>query len=64
MKFLQIKRKTKNEIRFTKNMGSLSCRVTKIWLTLFGLVPIKKLHSYRDTYYGKIKDLKNCNLQK
>jgi hypothetical protein len=62
MKFLKIKRNTRIETRYTAKMGCLSCNVTNIWLTILGILPIKKLHSYRNTYYGEVKDLKDCNL--
>lgn len=44
-------------------MGRLQCNVTKIYKTLLG-IPIKKLYHYRETYYGEIKDVKDCDLEK
>lgn len=41
----------------------LECKVTKIYKTFLGM-PIKTLHTYRETYYGEIKDIKDCNLSK
>lgn len=64
MNLLKVKRKTETQTRFTKQMGALSCQVTSIWITLLGLIPLKRLHVYRDTYYGEVKDLEDCNLNK
>lgn len=59
----KIKRKTKFETRFHKNMGCLICKVTTIKKYLFGIFPIKTIHEYRETKYGEIKNLKECNLK-
>lgn len=61
MKIVQVKRQTKIEKRHTVKMGELTTKVTYIKRYLFGL-PIKTLHKYRETYYGEIKDTKDCML--
>ncbi|MCF7560280.1 hypothetical protein L3X39_06475 [Sabulilitoribacter multivorans] len=61
MKIIQIKRKTQVEKRHTVKMGELTTKVTYIKKYLFGL-PIKTLHKYRETYYGEVKDTKDCML--
>lgn len=58
-----IKRKTKYESRFHPKMGELNCKVTRVYKTIFG-VPYREVHAYRETYYGEVKDLDNCNLKK
>lgn len=60
---IRIKRKTKVEPRYHRNMGRLQTRVTRIKKTIFG-IPYKLLHKYRETYNGEIKDCKDCNLSK
>ena len=57
---IQVKRNTKEELRFHPKMGALSTRVTRIQKTLFGF-PIKTLHKYRETYSGRVKDCNDCN---
>jgi len=64
MKLIKIKRKTRLEKRFTPKMGKLHTKVTYITKTLFNVIPIKTLHKYRETYYGKIKDCKDCVLSR
>lgn len=44
-------------------MGRLKCRVTKIYKTFLG-IPIRILHKYRETYYGEVKPIKDCDLSK
>ena len=44
-------------------MGQLGCRVTRIHKTIFGF-PFKQLHAYRETYYGEVKSLRDCDLHK
>jgi len=61
MKFIYVKRKTKYENRFGKKMGRLEAQVTYIKKYLMG-VPIATLHKYRETYYGEVKDCKDCVL--
>ncbi|WP_255462831.1 hypothetical protein [Galbibacter sp. BG1] len=61
MAFIKIRRKTKLEKRYSKKMGSINVRVTYIKKHLLGL-PMKTIHKYRETYYGKIKDCEDCNL--
>ena len=61
MKILSVKRKTYYEKRHTVKMGELTTKVTYIKKHLFGLA-IKTLHKYRETYYGEVKDCKDCLL--
>ena len=61
MKLLYIKRKTKIENRYSVKMGKLTTRVTYIKRYLIGL-PIKTIHKYRETYYGKVKNCSECVL--
>jgi hypothetical protein len=61
MKIIYVRRKTKYEKRHTVKMGELTTKVTYIKLFLLGL-PMKTLHKYRETYYGKVKDSKDCML--
>ncbi|WP_047246341.1 hypothetical protein [Maribacter thermophilus] len=61
MKLITVERKTKKEKRYTKKMGILYTNVTYIKKTLLG-IPIKTLHKYRETYYGKTKDCHKCVL--
>jgi hypothetical protein len=42
-------------------MGRLTTRVSYIKRYVLG-IPVKTLHKYRETYYGKIKDCKDCDL--
>ncbi|PIV94423.1 MAG: hypothetical protein COZ17_09965 [Flavobacteriaceae bacterium CG_4_10_14_3_um_filter_33_47] len=62
MKVIQVKRKTKTEKRYSKKMGELTTNVTYVKTYLLGLLPIKTLHKYRETYYGLVKDCKDCSL--
>ena len=59
---LRAKRKSKFENRYHKNMGLLKCRVVTIKLYLFGIIPVKTLHKYRETYSGEVKNLSECKL--
>lgn len=61
---LKVKRKTKKETRMNKKMGCLITDVTRIKLYLFGLIPVKQIKAYRETYYGEIKELKDCDLNR
>ncbi|WP_273276241.1 hypothetical protein [Maribacter polysiphoniae] len=61
MKLLYIKRKTKTEKRYSIKMGELTTKVTSIKRYFIGL-PIKTMHKYRETYYGKIINCDDCNL--
>ena len=61
MKFLYIKRKTKTEKRYSQMMGELTTKVTYIKKYLAG-IPIKTIHKYRETYYGKVKKCDDCHL--
>lgn len=58
-----IKRKTKYENRYHQKMGRLKCRVTRVYKTIFG-IPYKEVHAYRETYYGEVKELDDCKLNK
>jgi hypothetical protein len=58
-----ITRITKTEKRYSKQMGLLDCNVTRIHKTIFG-IPFKQLHAYRETYYGEVKSLSECNLSR
>lgn len=64
MKLISIKRETKPEGRFTRKMGSFTTNVTYIKKHFLNFVPIKTVHKYRETYYGKVKDCEECNLAK
>lgn len=61
MKIIYIKRETKYEKRHSLKMGELTTKVTYIKKYLLGL-PLKTLHKYRETYYGKVKDCNDCIL--
>lgn len=56
-----VKRQTKQEARFHPKMGALSTNVTRIQRTIFGF-PVRTLHKYRETYFGEIKDCKECKV--
>mgnify|MGYP006139968237 CR=1 FL=1 len=60
---IRIKRKTKNEKIHSRKMGILTSGVTRIHKTIFG-IPFKLLHVYRETYYGEVKSLSDCDLHK
>ncbi|GAB4512638.1 MAG: hypothetical protein Tsb004_18790 [Allomuricauda sp.] len=61
MRLSRIKRETKYEKRYSVKMGELTTRVTYIKRYIMGL-PVRTLHKYRETYNGKIKDCKECNV--
>jgi len=61
MKLVSIKRQTKIESRYSPKMGVLTTSVTYIKKQMLG-VSIKTLYKYRETYHGKVKDCKDCNL--
>lgn len=63
MKLISVKRKTVVEYRYTPKMGKLQTRVTYIKKKVLN-IPVQTLHKYRETYYGKIKDCSDCNLQR
>ncbi|HZW76955.1 MAG TPA: hypothetical protein VFF21_01470 [Flavobacteriaceae bacterium] len=42
-------------------MGRLSANVVYIQKTFLN-IPFKTIHKYRETYYGKVKDVEDCNL--
>ena len=58
---IRIKRFTKTESRFHPKMGSLITNVVRIQKTFLG-IPFKTLHKYRETYSGKVKDCRECEL--
>lgn len=59
MKLIKVRRRTKQEKRFSNKMGMLNAKVTYITKT-FANIPYKTLHKYRETYYGKVKDCRDC----
>ena len=61
---LKAKRKTKTETRTSSKMGCLITDVTRIKLYLFGIIPIKQVKAYRETYYGEVKELKDCDINR
>lgn len=61
MKLISVKRETKTENRYSPKMGRLVTKVTYIKKQVMG-IPIKTLHTYRQTYYGEVKPLEDCNL--
>ncbi len=61
MQLVSVRRKTKKEKRFSETMGILTTNVVYIQKTLFN-VPVKTLHKYRETYYGKVKDCEECRI--
>ncbi|TYB79873.1 hypothetical protein [Bizionia myxarmorum] len=61
MRLITVKRVTKVEKRFTPKMGELLTKVTYIRKHILS-IPIQTIHKYRETYYGKIKDCKSCEL--
>lgn len=63
MKMISIKRKTKYESRYHPNMGKLNCRVTRVYKCFCG-VPYKQVRAQRETYYGEIKELTDCKLER
>lgn len=63
MKLISVKRETRVETRFTKKMGRLKTNVTYIKKQILN-IPYKTLHKYRETYYGEVKDCKNCLLER
>ncbi|WP_088323702.1 hypothetical protein [Polaribacter tangerinus] len=64
MRLIKIKRKTKLEKLYTPKMGILHTKVTCVKKTLLNVIPLKTLHKYRKTYYGKVKDYEDCILAK
>lgn len=61
MKFIYIKRKTKTEKRYSREMGVLTTKVTYIRKYMAG-IPLNTIHKYRETYYGNVKNCTDCNL--
>jgi len=61
MKLITVKRRTRQENRFAPKMGRLNAKVTYIKKQVLG-IPVKTLHKYRETYYGEVKDCRDCNL--
>ncbi|WP_445734306.1 hypothetical protein [Mariniflexile sp.] len=61
MGILKVKRKTTYEKRYSLKMGELTTKVTYVKKYVLG-IPFKTLHKYRETYYGEVKDCKDCIL--
>ncbi|MDC7994585.1 hypothetical protein [Altibacter sp. HG106] len=61
MKLVTVRRKTKQEKRFSEKMGILTANVVYIQKRFLN-IPVKTVHKYRETYYGEIKDCKSCSL--
>lgn len=61
MKLMYVKRNTEIEKRYSARMGELTTKVTYIKRYFLGL-PVKTVHKYRETYYGKIKNCDDCRL--
>lgn len=61
MSLVSVKRKTRTEKRFSKKMGILTANVVYIQKTFLN-IPFKTVHKYRETYYGEVKDVKDCRL--
>lgn len=61
MQLVSVRRKTKKEKRFSTAMGILTTNVVYIQKTLLN-IPVKTLHKYRETYYGKVKDCEDCRI--
>ncbi|GLB51071.1 hypothetical protein NBRC110019_01100 [Neptunitalea chrysea] len=59
MGLIGVQRRTKQEKRFSDEMGMFNAKVTYIQKT-FASIPYKTLHKYRETYYGKVKDCSDC----
>ncbi len=62
MKLINIKRETRLEKRFSKKMGKLHTNVTYIKKMFLNIIPLETVHKYRETYYGEVKDCKDCVL--
>lgn len=62
--FFNVKRKSQYQNRYHEKMGRLKVKVVSIKLYFLNILPIKKIHEYRETYYGEIKDVKDCKLSK
>ncbi|WP_452221827.1 hypothetical protein [Lacinutrix salivirga] len=61
MKLIRVKRQTKLENRFAPKMGKLKAKVTYVNKQFLGIT-FATLHKYRETYYGEVKDCKDCQL--
>ena len=59
MKIVQVKRNTEYEKRYSPKMGELTAKITYIRQYVLG-IPVKTLHKYRETYYGEVKDCRDC----
>ncbi|MDX1477731.1 MAG: hypothetical protein R3301_08470 [Saprospiraceae bacterium] len=60
-RIISIQRNSQYELRYHPNMGRLTTYVTRIQKTFLG-IPFQTLHKYRDTYYGEVKDCRDCRL--
>ena len=63
MKIISVRRKSKFENIYHPYMGRLISKVVKVQKTFLG-IPYKTIHTYRETYEGEVKDLKECKLSK
>jgi hypothetical protein len=63
MKLITVLRETRNEQRFSPEMGLLHTKVTYIRKAFAG-IPITTIHSYRETYYGEVKACRDCQLSR
>lgn len=63
LSLFSISRTRKLESRYHEKMGFLHTWVTYIKKSFLG-IPVKTIHKYRETYFGQIKDCKDCELSK
>lgn len=63
LSMINIKRESKYETVYHPNMGRLTVMVTRIYKCIMGF-KTKKLYEYRETYFGEVKETKNCVLSK
>lgn len=61
MKLITVERKTKTEKRYAPNIGILTANVVYVKKKFLN-IPIKTLYKYRETYYGEVKECKDCRL--
>lgn len=60
---LKIKRKTTRGNHYNPKEGTVNKPTIKIKICLFGLIPIKTVHRYRQEYNGEMVDIdKNHNI--
>lgn len=63
MKIFSVKRKSKYVNIYNENMGRLKCKEITIYATFLS-IPYKKIHQYRETYHGNLKNINECDLNK